>query len=182
MENIEEEDVANAMTCTKCGKPILDKESTFCAYCGVPFDSKPRSSGFTGPAGILAIIAAVFSVVVGVMGINYYQQYVAYYTQYSMDTSGSFGFLLFASFAFVAAAVGFAGGMLALGKKRLMFSMTCMLVMLASGIFTFVCLWHFGYGFIETLLLPGISILALSIVGAVFAVKSKADFSSEELA
>jgi len=182
LENIEEENVPNAKTCTKCGKAILDKESTFCAYCGVPFDSKPRSSGFTGPAGILAIIAAVFSVVVGVMGINYYQQYVAYYTQYSMDTSGSFGFLLFASFAFVAAAVGFAGGMLALGKKRLMFSMTCMLVMLASGIFTFVCLWHFGYGFIETLLLPGISILALSIVGAVFAVKSKANFSSEELA
>jgi ribosomal protein L37E len=182
LENIEEENVADAVTCAKCGKPILDKESTFCAYCGVSFDSKPRSSGLTGASGILAIIAAVFSVVIGVMGINYYQQYVAYYAQLGMDTSGSLGFLLFASFAFVAAAIGFAGGMLAMGKKRLMFSVTCMLVLLASGIFTFVCLWHFGYGFIETLLLPGISILALSIVGAVFALKSKANFSVEALA
>jgi hypothetical protein len=172
-----EENKSEAMTCAECGKPILDKESSFCAYCGVSFDSKPISSGLTNEAAILSIVAAVFSVAAGVIGLNYYQSYVTYYTVYGMDTSGSFGFLLFSSFAFVAAAVGFAGGMLALAKKRLKVIVTGMLVMLVSPVFTFVALWHFSYGFLESLLLPEISIIAFSITSIVFIVKSRANFS-----
>jgi hypothetical protein len=175
-ENTEENDV-EVMTCAKCGKAILDKESTFCAYCGVSFDSKPASSGLTTVAGILALVAAVFSVTVGVIGINYYQSYVAYYATYSMDTSGSVGFLLFAGFAIVSSAVGFAGGMLALAKKRFKFSVAGMLVMLASAVFTFVALWQFEYGLLESLLLPGISIGLFSIASVVFVVRSRTDFS-----
>jgi hypothetical protein len=176
-----EENNVEAMTCAKCGKPILDRESSFCAYCGISFDSKSTSLGLTTATGILAIAAAVFSVAAGVIGLNYYQSYVTYYSTYGMDTSDSYGFLLFASFAFIAAAIGFAGGMLALAKKRFMVAVTGMLVMLASAAFTFVSLWHFGYGFLETLLLPGISIIAFSIISIVFAVKSRADFSHAEL-
>ena len=51
------------------------------------------------------------------------------------------------------------------------------LVMLASALFTFVALWSFGYGFLETLLLPGISIIAFSIISVIFAIKSRTDFS-----
>jgi hypothetical protein len=172
-----EENKSEAMTCAECGKPILDKESSFCAYCGFSFDSKPISSGLTNGAAILAIVAAVFSVAAGVSGLNYYQSYVAYYTAYGMDAYGSIGFLLLASFAFVAAAIGFVVGMLALAKKRLKLIVTGMLVMLASAVFTFVALWHFGYGFIDTFLLPEISIIAFSIISIVFTFKSRADFS-----
>jgi len=177
LEPIEEEKVADGMACAKCGKEILDKESSFCAYCGASFDTKSSGSGLTIGAGVLAMVAAVFSVAVGFMGVNYYQTYIAYCASYGVDASGSFGFLLFASFAFVSSALGFAGGALALTKKRFMFSVTGMLVMLASALFTFVSLWRFGYGFIEGLLLPGISIIGFSILSTVFATRSRKEFS-----
>lgn len=165
------------MTCAECGKPILDKKSSFCAYCGISFDSKPISSKLTNEAAILAIVAAVFSIAAGVSGLNYHQSYVAYYTAYAADTSASLGFLLFSSFAFVAAAIGFASGILALAKKRLKVIVSGILVMFASPIFTFVTLWHFDYGFLESLLLPEISIIAFSIISIVFIIKSRANFS-----
>jgi uncharacterized membrane protein (DUF485 family) len=85
--------------------------------------------------------------------------------------------LYFSSFAFAAAAIGLAGGTLALARKRLMVATSGILVMLASALFTFVALWSFGYGFLETLLLPGISIIAFSIISVIFAIKSRTDFS-----
>lgn len=172
-----EENDTEAATCAKCGKPILDKDSGFCAYCGVSFDSKPRNLGLTTAAGILAILSAGFSVSSGVIGLSYYYSYVSYYAGYGMDASGSYGFLLFASFAFVATAMGLAGGTLALARRRLMVAISGILVMLASALFTFAVLWRFGYGFLEALLLPGTSIIAFSIISVVFAVKSRADFS-----
>lgn len=171
-----EENKSEVMTCVECGKPILNKESSFCAYCGISFDSKPISSGLTSEAAILAIVAAIFSVAAGVSGLNYYQSYVTYYTAYAVDTSGSIGFLLFSSFAFVAAAIGFASGILALAKKRLKVIVSGILFMFASPIFTFVALWHFDYGFLESLLLPEISIIAFSIISIVFIIKSRANF------
>jgi len=173
----EEAKDASQMNCAKCGKEILDKESSFCAYCGLPFDAKPKSSDLTIGAGLLAIIAAAFSIAVGVIGINYYQQYVAYYSAYNIDSSSAIGFLLFSSFAFVASIFGFAGGMLSLAKKRFNFSLVGILLMFAAALFTFVALWRYEYGFLEGLLLPGISILAFSIVSAVFLVRSKTAFT-----
>jgi hypothetical protein len=172
-----EENKREVMTCAQCGKPILDKESSFCAYCGVSFDLEQISSGLTNEAAILAIVAAVFSIAAGVSGLNYYQSYITYYTAYGMDASGSFGFLLFSSFAFIAAAIGFTSGILALVKKRLKVIVSGILIMFASPVFTFVALWHFDYGFLDSLLLPEISIIAFSIISIVFIIKSRANFS-----
>jgi hypothetical protein len=165
------------LECAKCGKEILDKKSSFCAYCGVPLSSKPQNTALTTVAGTLATIAAAFSAAVGTIGIVYYQSYINYYASYNYDTSNSIGFLLFAIFAFIASAFGFAGGILALTKKRFKISITGILLMLASTIFTFIAVWHYQYSFTEGILLSGISIGAFSIVSTVFTIISKTEFT-----
>ena len=177
LEPNREKNGANISNCAKCGKEILDKESSFCAYCGTRFDSKPQSADLTTGAGILAIIAATFSIVVGVLGIIYNQSYVAYYTAYGLDSSVSMGFLFFLSFAFVSSGFGFVGGTLALAKKRFKLSVIGILVMFASAIFTFTVLWYYQYGYPEGILLPGISIIAFSLASAIFVVRSKSEFN-----
>ena len=167
------------MNCTKCGKEIQDKTSSFCAYCGTPFDSKPKKE-LTTAAGILAIIAAAFSAAVGTIGIVYYQSYTEYYSSYGYDTSSSIGFLLFATFAFIASAFGFTSGMLTLTKKRFKLAITGTILMLASTIFTFIASWHYQYGYTEGILLAGISIGAFSIASAVFVTTSKTEFAETE--
>jgi len=164
------------LNCTKCGKEIQDKTSSFCAYCGTPFDTKPKKE-LTTAAGILAIIAAAFSAAVGTIGIVYYQSYIDYYTSYGYDTSGSIGFILFAAFAYIASAFGFAGAMLTLTKKRFKISVAGTILMLASALFTFIAVRQFEYGFTEGILLSGISIGAFSIISAVFTIKSKSEFA-----
>lgn len=164
------------MNCTKCGKEIQDKKSSFCAYCGVPFDSQPKKE-LTVAAGILAIIAAAFSAAVGTIGVVYHQSYIDYYTSYGADTSGSIGFLLFATYAFIASAFGFASGMLTLTKKRFKLSVAGSIIMLASALFTLIVVRQFEYGFTEGILLSGVSIGAFSIISAVFTIKSKTDFA-----
>jgi len=165
------------VNCAKCGKEILDSESSFCAYCGASFDSKPKSLDLATGAGFLAIIAAIFSIAVGTIGIVYYESYISYYTSYGYDTSMSIGFLAFGAFAFIASVFGVVGGMLALARKRFKFSVLGMLVMLASALTTFVLVWYYQYGFSEGILLSGISIAAFAIVGTVFVVKSRAEFA-----
>jgi hypothetical protein len=165
------------LNCAKCGKEILDKESSFCAYCGVPFDSKPKNTELTTAAGILATIAATFSAAVGTIGIVYYQSYIDYYTSYGYDTAGSIGFLLFAAFAFISSASGFAAGILTLTRKRFKISIAGILLMLASTVFTFIAAWYYQYGYTEGILLSGISIGAFSIASAVFVFKSKTEFA-----
>ena len=165
------------MKCTKCGKEILDEESSFCAYCGSPFDSKLKTSDLTTGAGILAIIAAAFSIAVGAIGVVNYLSYVSYYVSYGVDTSAFTGFLLFAGFAFIASIFGFAGGILALTRKRFKISILGMLVMYASALFTLVTVWHYQYNFSDGILLSGIPIAALSIVSTVFVFKSKTKFT-----
>ena len=176
LESDEEKQGSSVLSCAKCGKEILDKESSFCAYCGTRFDSKPLGSDLTTGAGILAIVAATFSIVVGVLGIMYYQSYIAYYASYSMDSSGSIGFLFFLSFAFVSSGFGFSGGMLALAKKRFKFSVIGIILMFASALFTFLTLWQYQYGYPEGILLPGISIGAFSLISALFVLRSKSKF------
>jgi DNA-directed RNA polymerase subunit RPC12/RpoP len=172
----EETNNANALSCANCGKEILDKESDFCAYCGVRFDSKPKSPDLTTGAGILAIMAATFSIIVGVFGIRYYQLYVSYFASYGADSSGSIGFLLFLSFAFVSSGFGFAGGMLALAKKRFHLSVFGIVLMLCSALFTFVALWLYEYGYPDIILLSGISVITFSVASALFVGRSKSKF------
>ena len=180
MESNEEEYSTDASMCAKCGKKIIDEESSFCAYCGSAFDPKPQGADFTIGAGILAIIAATFSIAIGVLGFSYYQSYLAYYTSYGMDTSASIGFLLIVSFAFVSSIFGFAGGILAMTKKRFKFSVGGILVMLASALFTFIALWRYQFGFPDALLLLGISIGVFSLASAVFVIRSKTEFTQTE--
>ena len=164
------------MNCAKCGKEILDEESSFCAYCGIPFDSKPQSNGLATGAGLLSIIAASFSAAVGAIGVVNYVSYLSsidYYSAYGYDASTFIGFLLFVIFAFIAAAFGFAGSALALTGKRIKISVLGTLVMFVSVVFTFVDIWYYDYGFSEGILLSGISIVALSIASAIFVIKSK---------
>jgi hypothetical protein len=165
------------MNCAKCGKEILDKESSFCAYCGTPFDSKPKSTDLVTGAGILAIIAAVFSIAVGAIGVVSYQTYVDYYTSYGYDTSSFIGFVYLGIFSFISAVFGGAGGMLVLARKRFKVSVVGILVMLASAVFTFITVWQYDFGFTDSILLSGISVGALSIASAVFAIKSKSEFA-----
>lgn len=165
------------LKCAKCGKEILDEESSFCAYCGLPFDSKPSSIDLTTGAGILAIIAAVFSITVGVIGVTNYIASVDYYAAYGYDASTFIGFLFFSVFAFVSSPFGFAGGILALARKRFKISVLGTLIMLSSALFTFIVVWRYEYGFSDSILLAGIPIAALSIASAVFSVKSKTAFA-----
>lgn len=164
------------MNCTKCGKEIQDKTSSFCAYCGAAFDSKPNKE-LTTTAVILTIIAAAFSAAIGAIGIYYYQSYVDYYSSYGYSTSGAIGFILFATFAFIASAAGFASGMLTLAKKRFKIAIAGTIIMLASAIFTFIASWHYQYGYTEGVILAGVSIAAFSIISTILTIKSKAEFA-----
>jgi hypothetical protein len=167
------------LNCANCGKEILDTESSFCAYCGTPLDSKPKKE-LTVAAGILALIAASFSAAVGTIGVVSYQAYVDYYSAYASygyTTEGAIGFLFLAAFAFAAAAFGFASGMLALTKKRFKIAIIGPILMLVSAIFTLIVTWYYDYGYTEGILLATISMGTLSIASTVFVTTSKTEFT-----
>jgi len=165
------------LSCPKCGKKVLDEESYFCAYCGIPFDSKHKGSNLANEAGILAIIAATFSGALGTIAFIHYQSYITYYASYGADASNAPGFLLFGAFALISSIFGVAGGILALARKRFKFSVLGTLLMLASAILTFIVVWQYQYGFTDTVLLSGISIGAFSLASAVLVAKSKTEFA-----
>jgi len=164
------------VNCTNCGKEIKDETSSFCAYCGVPFDTKPKKE-LTTVASILTLIAAAFSLAVGTIGVVSYDAYTTYYSAYGYDTSGAIGFLFLAAFAFVASAFGFASGTLILLKKRLKVASIGPVIMLASTIFTVITTWHYNYSYTEGILLATVSIGAFSIIGTVFTIMSKTEFT-----
>lgn len=171
------EGVTSELNCPECGKKILDENSSFCAYCGVPFDSENKSSDFLIAAGILALVAAAFSIAVAATGINNYLTYAAYYAQYDYDTSFILGFLLFGVFALVSSIFGFAAGLLSLAGKRFKLAVLGTVLLVASSAFILVVVWLYEYGFGEYVLLSAISPLALSLISTFFMVKSKFAFS-----
>jgi hypothetical protein len=83
--------------------------------------------------------------------------------------------VLFGIFAFIASVFGFAGGILALTRKRVKISVLGTIIMFASVLFTFVAVWYYEYGFSEGILLSGTSIAALSIASAILVVNSKTE-------
>ncbi|MCW4007108.1 MAG: zinc-ribbon domain-containing protein [Candidatus Bathyarchaeota archaeon] len=163
------------MNCSKCGKKILDENSSFCAYCGVPLDSESRSSDSIAP-GILAIVAAAFSIAAAAIGINNYQTYIAYYSQYGYTAAEFLGFLLFGIFALVASIFGFAAGVLSLAKKRFKFAVLGTVLLVASAVFSLAVIWRYGYGYGEYIMLSVFPTLALSLISTFFLVKSKSAF------
>ena len=165
------------MKCAKCGKEILDEESSFCAYCGNPFDSKVKSADLTTGAGILATIAGTFSAAVGTIGIVTYHSSVSYYASLGYDTSTYMGFLLLGVFALISSVFGVAGGMLALTRKRFKFSVLGILLVLASALFTFIVIEQYQYGYTDIIMLSEISIAVFSLASAILVVKSKNEFT-----
>jgi hypothetical protein len=165
------------LNCEKCGKKILDENSSFCAYCGVPFNSGSNNSDFLANAGILAVIAAAFSVAAGFVGITSYQSYVAYYSAYGMDASGAIGFLPFAVLAFVASIFGFAAAVFSFKGKRFKLTILGTTLMCASAIFTFITIWYYELGYTDGILVSGLPTLALALTSTILLVKSKKSFS-----
>ena len=165
------------MNCAKCGKEIRDEESSFCAYCGNPFDPKMKSADLATGAGILATIAATFSGAIGTIGIVTYQSSVAYYTSLGYDTSTYIGFLLLGVFALISSVFGVAGGMLALTRKRFNFSVLGILLVLASALFTFIVIERYQYGYTDVIMLSEISIVVFSLASAILVFKSKTEFT-----
>jgi hypothetical protein len=165
------------LNCAKCGKEILDEESSFCAYCGNPFDSKVKSADLATGAGILATIAGTFSAAVGTIGIVTYYSSVSYYASLGYDTSTYMGFLLLGVFALISSVFGVAGGMLALTRKRFKFSVLGILLVLASVLFTLIVIEQYQYGYTDIIMLSEISIAVFSIASAILVVKSKKEFT-----
>jgi len=165
------------LNCAKCGKEILDEASSFCAYCGNPFDSKPKGSDLLTGAGILAIIAATFSGAIGTIGIITYQSYISYLNSIGADTSLGTGFLLFGIFALISSIFGVAGGMLALARKRFKFSFLGILLVLASALFTFIVIERYQYGYVDVMVLSEISTVVFSLTSTIFVAKSKTEFN-----
>ncbi|MEM2081403.1 MAG: zinc ribbon domain-containing protein [Candidatus Bathyarchaeia archaeon] len=172
------------MSCPKCGKKILDEDSIFCAYCGVPFDSEntvPLYSESKGAgivaSSILSIVAAAFSSAAAAIGFNNYQTYIAYYSQYSYDTSVFLGFLLFGIFALAASIFGFAAGILSLAGKRFKIAVLGPALLAVSALFTLVIIWRYGYGYGEYIMLTAFPTLALSLLSIYFLLESKSAFA-----
>jgi hypothetical protein len=165
------------LKCAKCGKEILDEESSFCAYCGTPFDSKVKSSDLATGAGILATIAATFSGAIGTIGIVNYQSSVPYYASLGYDTSTYIGFLFFGVFALISSVFGVAGGILALTRKRFKFSVLGILLVLASALFTFIVIERYQFGYTDVIILSEISIVVFSLASAILVIKSKNEFT-----
>lgn len=170
------------MNCANCGKEIQDEKSSFCAYCGTPLNSKPKKE-LTTAAGTLTLIAASLSAAVGTIGAVSYPAYLAlceYYAAYPTSgytTDKAIGFLLLGAFAFIAAAFGFAAGILTLTRKRLKLSVIGPILMVASTIFTLVT-GLYNYGYTEGILLATIPTGALSIISIIFIIKSKTEFTT----
>ena len=164
------------MNCTNCGKEIQDETTSFCAYCGAPLNSKPKKE-LTVVAGILTLIAASFSAAIGTIGAVSYPAYVNYYAAYGYDTSGAIGFLLLGAFAFIAAAFGFAAGILTLTRKRFKIAIAGTILVLASTIFTLIATRYYNYGFTEGILIATVPTVALSSISTIFIIKSKTEFT-----
>jgi len=165
------------LNCEKCGKKSLDKNSSFCAYCGVSINSKPKNQDFLANAGLLSVIAAAFSVATGVVGFVSYQSFIDYYSYYGVDaSSGAVGFLLFTGFVFVSVVFGFIGGAFSLMLKRFKLTILGTALMCASAVFTLITVWHYGYGYSDGIVVSVIPTLALSLTSFVLLVKSKKAF------
>jgi hypothetical protein len=164
------------LNCEKCGKKILDETSSFCAYCGVSFDSKLKSNDFLANAGLLSITAAAFSIAGGFVGLSSYQSYVSYYSYYGAEAPGAIGFLLFAVFAVVASGFGFLGGLFLLKRRRFKLTVLGTLLMCASVVFTLVVVWQYDLGFTDGIVVSAVPTLALALISTILLVKSKQAF------
>jgi hypothetical protein len=167
------------LNCADCGKEIIDEDSSFCAYCGNPFESKKNKTELLGGAAILIIIAATFTLALGVIGLMNYQATVAYYTSIGGDIAPYLGFLLFGLIDIILAIPGLLGGVSALFKRRYKFSFIAAILVLSSSLATFIIIEFYAYGYADIVLFSEIPILVFSILSILLINKSKSEFSRQ---
>jgi peptidoglycan/LPS O-acetylase OafA/YrhL len=170
------------LNCEKCGNEIVNEKSSFCANCGASLNSK-FNPDFLANTWVLSLIAAVSIFTVGVvslldydsylLAISYYGSYASYY---GYSTSAAVAFLLIGGFAFVAAALGFVGATFSLKRKRFILTIIGPILMLASGIFTFVIENQYGFSYSDGFTVPAVPAMILSLVSLMLLMKSRKDF------
>ena len=165
------------LNCAECGKEIVDETSSFCAYCGNPFDSKKNKSELISSAAILLIIAATFTAAMGIIGLINYLATLDYVSQVGGDISVYLGFLIFGIFNVIACIPGLIGGLCTLFKKRYKFSLISAIVVLASALVTFMIIEYYAYGYADSVLILEISILVFSFLSIFLINKSKMEFN-----
>ena len=165
------------LNCANCGKEIVDENSSFCAYCGNPFDSKKDKTELLGGAAILLIIAATYTAVIGVIGLINYQATIAYISQVGGDASIYLGFLLFGIINLIAFVPGLIGGLFVLFKKRQKFSLISAILVLGSALATIIIIEYYAYGYADSVLILEISILVFSFLSIFLINKSKMEFN-----
>ncbi|MCW3997498.1 MAG: zinc ribbon domain-containing protein [Candidatus Bathyarchaeota archaeon] len=165
------------MNCAECGKEIIDEDSSFCAYCGNPFDSKKNKTELLGEGAILLIIAATFTLTIGIIGLMNYQATVAYIASVGGDIAPYLGFLLFGFIDIIMFIPGLLGGLSALFKRRFKFSFIAAILVLCSSLATFIIIQYYAYGYADIVLFSEIPILVFSILSIFLINKSKTEFN-----
>jgi hypothetical protein len=165
------------LNCAECGKEIMDEDSSFCAYCGNPFDSKKNKSVLLGGAANLLILAATFTLSIGIIGLMNYQATVAYYSSIGGDIAPYLGFLLFGLIDIIMFIPGLLGSLSALFKRRFKFSFITAILVLCSSLATFTIIQFYAYGYADIVLFIEIPILVFSILSIFLIYKSKTEFN-----
>ena len=175
------------MECSKCGKEIIDENSSFCAYCGNPFDSVEQKVKLANSSATFLVFSSVFSLVLGVIGLlNYlaapanYAANAQYYASIGL-TEADFlanylGFLFFGILNVAVFVPGFIGGTSALFKKNYKLSLTSAIIVFCASLGSLIIIWFYGYGYSDIVLFSEIPILIFSILSTYLLIKSKPEF------
>lgn len=175
------------MECSKCGKEIIDEKSSYCAYCGNPFDSTEKKVKLSNNSAIFLIFSSVFSLVLGVIGLlNYlaapanYAANAQYYASIGVTEAdflaNYFGFLLFGILNVAVFVPGFIGGTSTLFKKNYKLSLISAIIVFGISIASLIVIWFYGYGYSDIVLFSEIPILIFSVLSIFLMIKSKQEF------
>lgn len=139
---------------------------------------KPESSkwDFTANSAILSFVAAAFGITLGVVGFNSYESYVSYYSYYGYATPEAIGFWIIAGLAVAAGAIGILSGVFALVKKRFAVTLIGPVLMMISGIVTFVVEYIYALSYSDGITIPAVMMIALSVIALPLLFKSKAAY------
>ena len=166
------------MICPYCGKEITDEDSVFCPKCGKSLTDEgevgkiqPKSTDLVLAAGIISLISATFSSGLGYIAIYQYMSLLSYYGNDLLQ-----GFLFMGVFGMVASALGLAGGIFILKRRRIKLSMLGIILLIVSVFFNYLIIQYYQYGFSDILLFAEISIFVLSILGGALVFTAKAEF------
>ena len=175
------------MECSNCGKEIIDENSSYCAYCGNPFDSTKQIVKLSNSSATFLIFSSVFTLVLGVIGILNYQAAPANYAanaQYYASiglTEADFlanylGFLFFGILNVAVFVPGFIGGLSTLFKKNYKLSLISSIIVFCASIASLIIIWFYEYGYSDIVLFSEIPIFVFSILSTYLVIKSKREF------